>query len=67
MMDFRYLEQFRTPQAGDIRGVVTLYGPRTGTAVAAAGPGKAPLPVASRITELAISPPANSTVPGAAG
>jgi len=58
MMDFRYIEQFRTPQEGDIRGVVALYGPRTGTAVAAAAPGKTPLPVASSIIELAISPPA---------
>ena len=58
LMDFRYLEQLRTPGAGDIRGVVALYGARTGTTVAAAAPGKAPLPVASSITELAISAPA---------
>jgi hypothetical protein len=27
LMDFRYLERFRTPQAGDVEGVVALYGP----------------------------------------
>lgn len=58
LMDFRYLEQFRTPQPGDIRGAVALYGARSGTAVAAAPAGKAPLPIASSITELAISAPA---------
>jgi hypothetical protein len=26
-MDFRYLETFRAPQDGDIRGAVALYGP----------------------------------------
>jgi hypothetical protein len=59
LMDFRYLEQFRTPQAADIRGAVALYGPRTkvGPAVAAAAPGK-PLPISSSISTLAISPPA---------
>jgi hypothetical protein len=56
VMDFRYLEQFRTLQAGDIRGAEALYGARAGTAIAATG--KAPPPVASSITELAISPPA---------
>ena len=28
LMDFRYLERFRTPQAGDVLGAVALYGPR---------------------------------------
>ncbi len=37
LMDFRYLEQFRAPQEGDILGAVALYGPsRTPTADAAA-------------------------------
>ncbi len=36
LMDFRYQERFRAPQAGDITGVVALYGPsRTVTAAAA--------------------------------
>jgi hypothetical protein len=35
LMDFRYLEQFRSPQKGDAEGAVALYGPsRTGTAAA---------------------------------
>lgn len=35
LMDFRYLEQFRSPQPGDISGVVALYGPsRVATAAA---------------------------------
>jgi hypothetical protein len=33
LMDFRYLEQFRVPQQGDVLGVVALYGPsQAGTA-----------------------------------
>ena len=27
LMDFRYLERFRTPQQGDVQGAVALYGP----------------------------------------
>jgi hypothetical protein len=27
LMDFRYLEEFRAPQEGDIKGAVALYGP----------------------------------------
>ena len=58
-MDFHYLEQFRMPQAGDIRGAVALYGPPAGSSppVAAAPPAKPP-PVASSVKALAISPPA---------
>jgi len=36
LMDFRYLETFRAPQAGDIAGVVALYGPSP-QAIAAGG------------------------------
>jgi hypothetical protein len=58
-MNFRYIEQFRTPQAGDIRGAVTLYGPRPGAGVAVAkAPAPAKPPVASAPSALAISPPA---------
>jgi hypothetical protein len=36
LMDFRYLEQFRTPQKGDVEGAVALYGPsRTASATPA--------------------------------
>ena len=58
-----YSSNSGTPQAGDIRGAVALYGPRTGATVAVAEPGKAPLPVASRITELAISAPGEKDRP----
>jgi hypothetical protein len=60
LMDFRYVEQFRTPQVGDVRGAVALYGPRTkaGAAVIAATQSKPP-PSASSISNLAISPPAD--------
>jgi hypothetical protein len=37
LMDFRYLERFRSPQKGDVEGVVALYGPSpSATAEAAA-------------------------------
>ncbi len=39
LMGFRYLEQFRVPQPGDIEGAVALYGPpAAGAMVAAARP-----------------------------
>jgi hypothetical protein len=62
LMNFRYIEQFRTPQAGDIRGAVALYGPRSEDGVAVAtslAPAKPP-PVASAPSALAISPPAET-------
>lgn len=31
LMDFRYLERFRTPQTGDVQGAVALYGPNPTT------------------------------------
>jgi len=37
LMDFRYSERFRTPQRGDVLGVVALYGPNTSATAAAAG------------------------------
>lgn len=37
LMDFRYLERFRTPQAGDVAGAVALYGPSPAGTAAAAG------------------------------
>ena len=60
LMNFRYVEQFRTPQAGDIRGAVALYGARPdgGVAVAKAPAPAKPPPVASTPAALAISPPA---------
>lgn len=36
LMGFRYLERFRTPQAGDIAGAVALYGPSPAATAAAA-------------------------------
>ena len=59
-MNFRYVEQFRTPQAGDLRGAVALYGARPdgGVAVAKAPAPAKPPPVASTPAALAISPPA---------
>jgi hypothetical protein len=35
LMDFRYTEMFRVPQAGDIAAIDLLYGPRGGAVVAA--------------------------------
>lgn len=59
LMDFRYLEQFQTPQAGDIRGAVALYGPPAGSAaLVATAPSAKPPPVASSVSALAISAPA---------
>jgi hypothetical protein len=58
LMDFHYLEQFRTPQAGDVRGAVALYGPPAGSGTpVAATPAAKPPPVASNVSALAISPP----------
>jgi hypothetical protein len=57
LMDFRYVEQFRTPQAGDIRGVVALYGARPGATLSSAPTATRPPPVASAQSALAISPP----------
>src|SRR5262249_41669314 len=56
LMDFRYLERFRLPPPGDISGAVAVSGPRGGEPTVAPPAPKAP-PVASSITELAISPP----------
>jgi hypothetical protein len=60
LMNFRYVEQFRTPQIGDIRGAVALYGarPEAGVAVAKSPAPVKPPPVASAPSALAISPPA---------
>jgi hypothetical protein len=42
LMDFRYSERFRTPQRGDVLGVVALYGPSGAVAAAAGNPGPQP-------------------------
>jgi hypothetical protein len=42
LMDFRYSERFRTPQRGDVLGVVALYGPSDAQAVAAESAGPQP-------------------------
>ncbi len=38
LMDFRYNEKFRTPQRGDVLGVVALYGPSRSATASAASP-----------------------------
>ena len=50
LMDFRYVERFRAPQAGDIKGVVALYGPKPALTASAARPEMALLRVAAQPT-----------------